>query len=233
MKAVILAGGLGRRMLPYTKSIPKPMLLLGKKPILEHSISWLSKSGVRDIVICTSHMHKKIVDYFGDGSKFGVNIEYARTKKPMSTAGQLRAASDMLDSRFVCLYGDSIFGHSICAMKRNHAKTRADITICVTKKFSRLPYGVIRTGRGGSVTEWVEKPETESLINVGCYVMEPEVLSLIPANKAMGMDKAIARAISARMRVKYYDVRGKFLDVGNIGVYKAAQAKFGARRRLK
>lgn len=232
MKAVILAGGLGKRMLPYTKTIPKPMLLLGKKPILEHSVEWVRKSGIRDIVLCVSHMHDIIEKYFGDGSKFGVKIEYATTLKPMSTAGQLYSAKKLLDSTFACIYGDSIFRHSLRAMIKQHTKTRSAMTIATLKHTSVLPYGVIRTTRNGHVAEWVEKPQTNYLINIGCYVLEPTILSLIPRNRSVGMDSTVARAISRKMRVKHYTVRQKFIDVGNIGTYKAAQAKFlvGSRR---
>jgi mannose-1-phosphate guanylyltransferase len=90
VKAVILAGGLGTRLLPLTKKTPKPMLLLGKKPILEHLIDWNKKNGVNSIVLCVSHLRKTIEDYFEDGERFGVNIEYAISNKPLATAGQLR-----------------------------------------------------------------------------------------------------------------------------------------------
>ena len=106
MKAVILAGGLGTRLLPYTKDIPKPMLPLGKKPILEHIINWIKKNGVKDVVLCVSYKHKKIEDYFQNGKKIGVNIEYAISKKPLSTAGQLKTAEKFIDDTFVCTYGD-------------------------------------------------------------------------------------------------------------------------------
>ncbi len=222
MKAAILAGGLGKRMMPYTKTIPKPMLPFGQSPILEHTIKWVRKSGIREIVLCTSHMHKVIEDYFGDGSKFGVRIEYAVTPKPMSTAGQLRAASHLLETAFVCAYGDSIFGHSLGAMIKAHGRTSAAITIATKKHTEVMPYGEIRAAQNGHVTAWVEKPKVQYMINVGCYVMEPGVLSLIPKNRAVGMDSTVKKAISRKMRVLHYPIRGGFLDVGNIYSYIAA-----------
>ena len=116
MKAVILAGGLGTRLKPYTNSLPKPMLPLGEKPILEHLIEWVRKNGVKEIVLCVSYLRKKIEDYFGDGEKFGVKIEYAISKKPLATAGQLKTAEKFIDGTFVCLYGDSIYNFSLRSM---------------------------------------------------------------------------------------------------------------------
>ena len=97
MKAVILAGGLGTRLRPYTKSLPKPMLPLGGKPILEYEIEWARKNGIKEIVLCVSYLRNKIQDYFGDGKKFGVKIEYAVSKKPLATAGQLKTAEKLID----------------------------------------------------------------------------------------------------------------------------------------
>ena len=109
MKAVIIAGGLGVRLRPLTNKKPKPMLLLDKKPLLEHLIKWIKKNGIRDIVLCVSYLHETIEKYFEDGSKFGVNIEYAISKKPLATAGQLKTAQKFIDDTFVCVYGDTIF----------------------------------------------------------------------------------------------------------------------------
>ena len=122
MKAVILAGGLGTRLQPYTTFLPKPMLPLGEKPILEHLVDWTRKNGVKSIVLCVSYLRKTIEDYFEDGKKFGVNIEYAISNKPLATAGQLKTADDLIDDTFVCLYGDSIFDFSLRNMIKQHNK---------------------------------------------------------------------------------------------------------------
>ena len=109
MKAVILAGGLGTRLQPYTMFVPKPMLPLGEKPLLEHTIRWAKKNGIKSFVLCTSYLHRVIEDYFEDGARFGVNIEYSTVDKPLATAGQLKTAEEFIDDTFVCMYGDSIF----------------------------------------------------------------------------------------------------------------------------
>ena len=110
MKAVILAGGLGTRLQPYTFFIPKPMLPLGNKPLLEYIIEWLKNDGdIGHIVICVSYLHRTIEDYFEDGNRFGVHIEYARSERPLATAGQLKTAEKLLeDDSFVCVWRFSL-----------------------------------------------------------------------------------------------------------------------------
>jgi mannose-1-phosphate guanylyltransferase len=118
MKAIILAGGLGTRLQPYTFFIPKPMLPLGNKPLLEHIIEWLKNddNGIDHIIICVSYLHRSIEDYFEDGSRLGIKIEYARSDRPLATAGQLLTAKKFIDDRFVCVYGDAIYEFSLKEM---------------------------------------------------------------------------------------------------------------------
>ena len=145
MKAVILAGGLGTRLQPYTTFIPKPMLPLGDKPLLEHLISWLKKNGVKSIVLCVSYLRKSIEDYFEDGERFGVSIEYAVANKPLATAGQLKTAEQFIDDTFVCVYGDSIFDFNLKNMISQHKKKRSYITMSLYEYKTKLSYGVIET----------------------------------------------------------------------------------------
>lgn len=228
---MILAGGLGRRMGRHAGSTPKPMLPLGGRPILEHLVAWARGAGMRDIVICVSHLRGAIEGHFGDGSAHGVRIEYASTPRPMETAGQLYSARALLDSTFVCMYGDSVFGHSLRAMAARHARTRSAMTIATRVHEARLPYGVITSTRAGRVRSWEEKPVISSAINIGCYVMEPRVLSLIPPRRASGMDEAARLAISRGMRVTEYRTRGRFVDVGDAASYEAALRALGGPRR--
>ena len=125
MKAVILAGGLGTRLQPYTMFVPKPMLPLGEKPLLEHTIRWAKKNGIKSFVLCTSYLHRVIEDYFEDGARFGVNIEYSTVDKPLATAGQLKTAEEFIDDTFVCMYGDSIFDFSLRSMISRHKRNKS------------------------------------------------------------------------------------------------------------
>jgi len=222
VKAVILAGGLGTRLLPLTKKTPKPMLPLGKKPILEHLIDWSSKNGVKSIVLCVSYLRKTIEDYFEGGEKFGVNIEYAISNKPLATAGQLKTAEEFIDDTFVCIYGDSIFDFSLRNMIKQHNAKKAFVTMSLNEYKTRLEYGVIETSKTGKVLDWKEKPEIKSNVNMGCYVMEPGVLNLIPKNKPYGMDDVIKKAMNRKKLVSSFITKKGFTDIGNKESYKKA-----------
>jgi mannose-1-phosphate guanylyltransferase len=222
VKSVILAGGLGTRLLPLTKKTPKPMLLLGKKPILEHLIDWNKKNGVKSIVLCVSHLRKTIEDYFEDGKKFGVSIEYAISNKPLATAGQLKTAEKFIDDTFVCMYGDSIFDFSLRNMIKQHKAKKAFVTMGLDEYKTNLAYGVIDTSKTGKVLRWNEKPEIKANVNMGCYVMEPNVFSLIPKNKPYGMDDVIKRAMNKKKLVSSFITKKGFTDIGNKESYKKA-----------
>jgi mannose-1-phosphate guanylyltransferase len=226
MKAVILAGGLGTRLQPYTTFVPKPMLPLGEKPLLEHLIEWLKKNGITTTVLCVSYLRKSIEDYFEDGERFGMNIEYAVAAKPLATAGQLKTAEHFIDDSFVCVYGDSIFDFNLKNMIQQHKKKRAFITMSLYEYKTKLSYGVIDTTKNGKVVGWNEKPEIKANINIGCYVMEPQVFSLIPSNKPYGMDDVIKKAISKKKLVNSFLTKKGFIDIGDKTSYKKAYQQF-------
>ena len=230
MKAVILAGGLGTRLQPYTNSLPKPMLPLGEKPILEHLIEWVRKNDVKEIVLCVSYLRKKIEDYFQDGKRFGVKIEYAISNKPLATAGQLKTAEKFIDDTFVCLYGDSIYNFSLRNMIAHHKKDKSSVTMSLYNYKFNLKYGVIDTTNIGRVTSWNEKPEFSAKINMGCYVMEPEVLQLIPKNKSYGMDDVIRKVLVKRKKVSSVVSTKGFLDIGDKDTYEKANDEY--RKKL-
>ena len=226
MKAVILAGGLGTRLQPYTTFLPKPMLPLGEKPILEHLVEWTKKNGVKSIVLCVSYLRKTIEDYFEDGKRFGVNIEYAISDKPLATAGQLKTAETFIDDTFVCMYGDSIFDFSLRNMIKQHQQRNAFVTMSLYEYKTNLAYGVIETTKNGKVTSWNEKPEIKANINMGCYVMEPEVMDFIPKNKPYGMDDVIKKAIDKKKLINSFVTKKGFLDIGNKVTYKKANEEY-------
>jgi len=226
MKAVILAGGLGTRLQPYTTFVPKPMLPLGEKPLLEHLIEWLKKNGIKTTVLCVSYLRKTIEDYFEDGERFGMNIEYAIASKPLATAGQLKTAEQFIDDSFVCVYGDSVFDFNLKNMIGQHKKKKSFITMSLYEYKTRLNYGVIETTKKGRVTGWNEKPEIKANINIGCYVMEPQVFGLIPSNKPYGMDDVIKKAISKKKLVNTIITKKGFMDIGDKASYKKAYQQF-------
>jgi len=226
MKAVILAGGLGTRLQPYTTFLPKPMLPLGEKPILEHLIEWTRKNGVKSIVLCVSYLRKTIEDYFEDGKRFGVSIEYAVSDKPLATAGQLKTAEKFIDDTFVCMYGDSIFDFSLRNMIKQHQQKKAFVTMSLYEYKTNLAYGVIETAKNGKVLSWNEKPEIKANINMGCYVMEPKVMDLIPKNKPYGMDDVIKKAMIRKKLINSFVTKKGFTDIGNKTTYKKANQEY-------
>ena len=229
MKAVILAGGLGTRLQAYTNSLPKPMLPLGEKPILEHLIEWVRKNGVKEIVLCVSYLRKKIEDYFGDGKKFGVKIEYAISNKPLATAGQLKTAEKFIDGTFVCLYGDSIYNFSLRSMIAQHKKSKSIVTMSLYDYKFNLKYGVIDTTKVGRVNSWNEKPKFSAKINMGCYVMESELLQLIPKNKPYGMDDTIRKVLAKKKKVTSVISKKGFIDIGDKETYEKANDEYKNR----
>lgn len=226
MKAVILTGGLGTRLQPYTFFVPKPMLPLGDKPLLEHLVNWLKKNNITSIVLCVSYLKKTIQDYFEDGSSFGVNVEYAIADKPLATAGQLKSAEKYLDDTFICLYGDSLFNFNLKNMMKKHQQTHSFVTMCLYEYKTQLAYGVIDTDKNGFVTAWREKPPIKSNINIGCYVMEPEILSLIPPGIPYGMDTVIQKAMSKKKKIGSFLIKDGFIDIGDKASYKKAYREF-------
>ena len=230
MKAVILAGGLGTRLRPLTNKKPKPMLPLGKKPLLEYLIEWIKKNGVKEIVLCVSYLHKMIEDYFEDGQKFGVKIEYAISSKPLATAGQLKTAQKFIDDTFVCVYGDSIFDFSLKNMIAEHKEKKSFITMGLYEYKTSIKYGVVDTKNNGKVLAWNEKPEIKSKINMGCYVMEPNILNFIPKNKPYEMDVVIKKAISKRKTVNSILIKNGFIDVGDKKTYEKLNLEYKKAR---
>ncbi len=222
MKAVILAGGLGTRLQPYTTFLPKAMLPLGDRPLLEHLIDWVKNNGVDSFVLCVSYLRKTIQDYFEDGSRFGVKIEYAVADRPLATAGQLKTAQEFLDDTFICIYGDSIFEFSLKNMIDYHRKKKSFVTMALYEYKTKLPYGFIEMDKTNRVKEWKEKPDLKGNINIGCYVMEPGILNFIPEGKPYGMDQVIRSALAKKSRVSGYPIKKGFLDIGDKTSYRRA-----------
>jgi len=226
MKAVVLAGGLGTRLRPYTLFLPKPLLPVGPKPILEHIVDWLKANDVKDIVIATGYLGRMIELYFGDGRDFGVNIEYARSDRPLGHAGQLKSAERLLPETFVCLYGDAILDFNLKKLIEFHAKKSSFVTMALMKYETRMKYGVISTYSEGRISRWKEKPAITSDINVGCYVMEKKFLGYIPRGVVYGMKEAFRSAMKADKAVYALRVKGEFTDIGDVAAHKEADRSY-------
>ncbi|MBI3840694.1 MAG: nucleotidyltransferase family protein [Thaumarchaeota archaeon] len=226
LQAVILAGGLGTRLRPYTFLLPKPMLPVGPKPILEHILGWLRREGITDVVISTGYLGKMVHEYFGDGSEWGTHVSYAASSRPLGTAGQLKAAEAKVKGRFICLYGDALLDFKLGKVVDFHEKSRAAATMVLMKYSTELKYGFIETDSRGRLAEWKEKPKVAGYINVGCYVMEKKFLEYIPAGRMYGMKETFARARADGARLYAMKVEGEFTDIGDRRSYREANDQY-------
>ena len=217
-------------MQPYTFFIPKPMLPLGNKPLLEYIIQWVKNAGgIDNIVVCVSYLHRTIEDYFEDGARFGVEIEYTRSERPLATAGQLKTAEKLLDEPFVCVYGDSVYEFNLRKMIRKHMESKAFVSMALLAYSTKLKYGFIDINGKDKVTAWREKPEISGLINIGCYVMDPEFLKLIPKSGSFGMDDAVRKALEQKKTVKGFRIDTGFIDIGDKKSYLDAYKQYASR----
>jgi mannose-1-phosphate guanylyltransferase len=221
IKALILAGGMGTRLQPYTFFVPKPMLPLADKPLLEYLVLWLKKNGVNEIVLSVSYLRRMIEDYFRDGKDWKLRIVYARSQSPLGISGQILAAKQFLPSTFYLLYGDSTFDFDLQPMLDLHKKTKAALTMGLMEYSERMRYGVIKREKSGRVIGWQEKPEIKGLINIGCYVAEPTLFDYIPKQKMLGFDAVVRDMIRSGERIQSYVFKGEnFLDIGDEESYR-------------
>ena len=178
-----------------------------------------------------SYLRKSIEDYFEDGKKFGVTIEYAISKKPLATAGQLKTAEEFIDDDFVCMYGDSIFNFSLRSMIKQHVMKKSFVTMGLNEFKTNLPYGVIESSKNGRVISWNEKPEIKANVNMGCYVMNSDIFNLIPKNKPYGMDDVIKNAMKKKQKVNSFITKKGFTDIGNKESYKQACQEYDKKQK--
>jgi len=226
-KLVILAGGLGRRMRPFTLFLPKPMLPMGDRPILSHVISWAAKEGMTEVVIATAYLGKIIEDFFNDGSDYEVKITYARSKRPLSSGGQLKTVEGLVDGTFVLSYSDIITDTPIDPVLRFHSEKRAKVTIVARRIEIPLRFGELKTDVDGELLSWEEKPVIRSLINAGIFVMEPEVFKFIKEGEVISMDEVVRRIAGDGLPVYVYESKSTFVDVADQESYEKANEEFG------
>ena len=184
MKAVILVGGLGTRLRPLTINTPKAMVPVLNAPFLEYVIRRLRQHNVREIVLALSHLAQPIEDYFGNGSRLGIRLNYILEETPLGTAGAVKNAENFLDEPFLVLNGDIFTDLDLTAMMDFHSKSRSKATIALTPVDDPTSYGLIETDAKGRVTRFLEKPSwkqvTTNMINAGTYILEPDVMSYVP-----------------------------------------------------
>jgi len=201
MKAVILAGGMGTRLGGITKTIPKPMVGIDGKPLLERMILHLKRHGFTDIVICTYHLADRIRAHFGDGAAFGVRIEYSQESEPLGTGGALKNAAPLLDGPFLLLLGDLVVGMDLERLVAFHREKKALGTLTVHRSSHPHDSDIIEVAPDGSITRFLGKPKPSqrftNIANAGVYCFEHSILNYFPDGKSM-LDKEVLPSVLER-----------------------------------
>jgi mannose-1-phosphate guanylyltransferase/phosphomannomutase len=228
MKAVIMAGGFGTRLRPLTCNIPKPMVPVANKPMMELIIELLRKHGITDIVSTLFYQPDIISNYFGSGTESGVKMQYRKSEADFGTAGSVRNAKDFLDERFIIISGDVLTDFDLTAAIRFHEQKEAKATLLLTRVSNPLQFGVVLTRDDGKITRFLEKPSWGEVfsdtINTGIYILEPEILDMIPLREEYDFGKNLFPAMLEQDLGLYgYIAEGYWRDVGNLNEYQEAQ----------
>jgi dTDP-glucose pyrophosphorylase len=219
---VIMAGGYGSRLMPLTETVPKPMLPVNGRPLLEHMLDKLQRAGIRSVNVATHYLSDSIVDYFHDGSEFGVRLNYFPEAEPLGTAGALAKMSSGIDPLLV-INGDILTGVDFRAMLHYHREHDAQLTVGVRQYDIEVPFGVVETD-GFKVTRIAEKPVLRHFINAGIYFVNPAMCRLVPQNRYFDMPDLIEAVIASGSTVVSFPVREYWLDVGQLEQYQKAEA---------
>lgn len=221
MKAALLVGGAGTRMRPLTYVLPKCLLPVGGKPLLERTMMYLKSYGIDEFVLCVAYLKNQIIDRFGDGSSLGVRIQYAESERPMGTAGQLKTASPFLRSTFVAMNGDIITDLNIGKLIATHMKVGGIATIALKEFGVKIPYGHVIVNDDGSIKAFEEKPTLNYMANAGVYVMEPRLLDSISVGKPSSLETEIFPGlISDGEKISTFFESAYWADVGSMADFE-------------
>lgn len=226
MIAIILAGGKGTRLKPFTYVLPKPLVPVGEQPILAILIQQLRKSGIRDIVLCVNHMAELIMAYFGNGKKFKVNIRYSMEAKPMGTIGPLKLLND-LPENFLLMNGDLLTDIDFSDLYQVHIQSGALATIGTYERKVDIDFGVMKVEQG-RVTGFVEKPQYNYHVSMGVYAFNRRVLDFVPVGRRFGFDQLMLKLIEQGEKIASYSFSGYWLDIGRPSDFEIANQDVAA-----
>ena len=222
---ILLVGGFGTRLKPLTNETPKPMLPVGGLPVTEHQLLAAKKAGIKTVILATSYLSEVFIPYFGDGSKWGIELKYAVEKEPLGTGGAIRNAAELIDldasksakEEFVIFNGDVLSHHNIAEQIQYHRKNKADATLHLINVADARAFGCVPTDAHGRVTAFLEKMENPvtNAINAGCYVFSPSVIAEIPLNKVVSVEReTFPNLVSSGRPVFGYSEQSYWLDIG-------------------
>jgi dTDP-glucose pyrophosphorylase len=223
IRALVMAGGFGRRLMPLTEDRPKPMLPVGDRPLLEVIVEQLRTAGIRRVNVATHYRGDVIREHFGDGREFGVQIEYVDEDRPLGTAGALSLIEDS-DEPLLVMNGDIATDMSVAAMLDFHRAQGADMTVAVRPFEYQIPFGVLLTD-GVAIRRVDEKPVIRHLVSAGIYLLNGSLCRLVPAGKPYDMTDLISKVIAEGLRVVSFPLREYWVDIGRVEDYVQARSE--------
>ncbi len=227
LRAVVMAGGYGTRLRPITEGLPKPMLPIGDRPLLELTLQQLRDAGIKRVNLATHYKGDIIANHFGDGHNFGVKIRYVEEDQPLGTAGALGLVEKSQDPLLV-INGDVVTRVDFLAMLDFHRHHTADMTVAVRQHEVQLPHGVVETD-GLAITGITEKPILRHFMNAGIYLLNPEMCRFVPSGRRYDMTDLISRLIAEGCRVVSFPIREYWLDIGQVEDYQKALRDFESK----
>jgi len=229
MKAVVLAGGKGTRLRPYTAVLPKPLVPVDDTPILEIILRQLCRAGITDVTITVGHLAALIETFFGDGSRFGLRIEYVREDTPLNTVGSLPLVEGLTEP-FLVMNGDVLTDIDFAELVEFHREKGCVATIATAAREQQADFGIVRWDGDTRITEFIEKPMSRYHVSMGVYVFSHAVLKYIPTGNPFGFDELMQAMLEAGERVYSFAHDGYWLDLGRPDDYERAIEDFGRMR---
>ncbi len=230
MKAVLIAGGKGTRLYPYTAIFPKPLVPVGDRPILQILITQLKHYGFDDVTMCVGHLSYLIKSYFGDGKEFGVKINYSQEEKPLGTVAPLSLLSNLPKTFLVC-NGDLLTDANFKKMVAKHKKQKAILTVGVYKRHEKIELGVLETNKG-QITAYKEKPEFDFTVSAGVYIFDKKALKYIPKNEYFDFPSLVNKLLENKEKVIPFEIDGYWLDIGRPDDYQKAIEKYTSEKEM-
>ena len=229
MKAVVLAGGKGARLAPYTRILPKPLMPIGDMPILEVMLWQMKRAGVGEVVLTVGHLANLLRTFFLDGEQWGLCISYSYEEHPLGTAGPLSLIPG-LDETFLVTNGDVLTTLDLKDLLRFHREQKGIATIAVHKRQVKIDLGVVQWNGDHSIKGYIEKPVYDYTVSMGIYVFEPRVMQYIPHNQYLDFPDLVLKMIAAGERVCGYTFEGYWMDLGRPDDYAQAAEDFVSMR---
>ena len=229
MRAIVLAGGKGSRLAPYTKNIPKPLVPIGDMPILEILLRQLKLAGIKDVTLTVGHLAEILRSFLQDGSRLGMNISYSYEENPLGTSGPLSLIKG-LDESFLVTNGDVLTDLRIDELIKFHKQQGAMATIAMHQRQVNIDLGVIQCDGNQKVIGYVEKPTIDYLVSMGIYVFEPGILAYIPHNQYLDFPDLVHLLLDAGEKVVGYLFNGYWQDLGRPDDYEYATNDFESMR---